>query len=95
MAESALFGHERGAFTGAIAKRVSPFVEARGGTVFLDELGELPLEVQPKLLRVLAEQRIQSVGASGYTPVDVRIVAATRRNLGRAAFIRAAGSLPA
>jgi transcriptional regulator with GAF, ATPase, and Fis domain len=83
LAESILFGHERGAFTGAIAKRVSPFVEAQGGSVFLDELGELPLELQPKLLRALAEQRIQSVGAKGYTPVDIRVVAATRRNLGQ------------
>ena len=58
LAESALFGHERGSFTGAVDKRVSPFVEADGGTIFLDELGELPLDVQPKLLRALAEGRI-------------------------------------
>lgn len=82
LAESSLFGHEKGAFTGAIAKRISPFVEARGGTVFLDELGELPIDLQPKLLRLLAEQRVQAVGATGYTKVDVRVVAATRRNLG-------------
>jgi len=81
LAESALFGHDKGAFTGADSSRISPFVEARGGTVFLDELGELPLEVQPKLLRVLAEQRVKAVGASSYVPVDVRILAATRRNL--------------
>jgi DNA-binding NtrC family response regulator len=81
LAESTLFGHERGAFTGAIARQPSPFVEAQGGTVFLDELGELPLETQPKLLRVLAEQRIKSVGASGYTSIDVRVVAATRRDI--------------
>ena len=55
LAESALFGHERGSFTGAIDKRTSPFVEADGGTIFLDELGELPPDVQPKLLRALAE----------------------------------------
>jgi DNA-binding NtrC family response regulator len=81
LAESALFGHERGAFTGAIAKRISPFVEARGGTIFLDELGELPLETQPKLLRVLAEQRIKSVGSNTYADIDVRIVCATRRDI--------------
>ena len=81
LAESLLFGHERGAFTGAMAKRESPFVEAAGGTVFLDELGELPVDVQPKLLRALAEKRVQAVGGSGYRPFDARIVAATRRDL--------------
>jgi DNA-binding NtrC family response regulator len=81
LAESMLFGHEKGAFTGATSRRVSPFVEAHGGTLFLDEIGELPLEIQPKLLRVLAEQRVQSVGGTGYVPFDVRIVAATRREL--------------
>ncbi len=81
LAESTLFGHERGSFTGAVEKRISPFVEATGGTVFLDELGELPLEVQPKLLRALADQRIKSVGSNTYRQVDVRILAATRREL--------------
>jgi DNA-binding NtrC family response regulator len=81
LAESLLFGHERGAFTGAMARRESPFVEAAGGTVFLDELGELPLEVQPRLLRALAEKRVQSVGGTSYRPFDARIVAATRRDL--------------
>jgi DNA-binding NtrC family response regulator len=81
LAESTLFGHERGAFTGALAKQSSPFVDARSGTVFLDELGELPLEVQPKLLRVLAEKQVRSVGGREDTPVDVRIVAATRRDI--------------
>jgi len=81
LAESVLFGHEKGAFTGAMAKSVGPFVEAAGGTVFLDELGELPMELQPKLLRVLAEQRVKSVGSNAYTPVNVRVVAATRREL--------------
>jgi DNA-binding NtrC family response regulator len=81
LAESALFGHERGAFTGAVSKRISPFVEAQGGTIFLDELGELPLEVQPKLLRVLAEQRIKSVGSNVYAEIDVRVVSATRRDI--------------
>jgi DNA-binding NtrC family response regulator len=83
LAESTLFGHERGAFTGAVDKRISPFVEADGGTLFLDELGELPIDVQPKLLRVLAEQRIKSVGSNQYRSVNVRVVAATRRDLVR------------
>ncbi len=83
LAESALFGHERGSFTGAIDKRVSPFAEADGGTIFLDELGELPVDVQPKLLRALAEQRIKSVGSNSYRPVNVRVIAATRRDLVR------------
>src|SRR5215475_249133 len=83
LAESALFGHERGSFTGAVDKRVSPFVEADGGTIFLDELGELPIDVQPKLLRALAEQRVKSVGSNSYRPVNVRVIAATRRDLVR------------
>ncbi|MFO0739305.1 MAG: sigma 54-interacting transcriptional regulator [Labilithrix sp.] len=81
LAESLLFGHERGAFTGAIGARVSPFVQANGGTVFLDELGELPLDLQPKLLRALAERRVKPVGGDTYIPFDVRVVAATRRDL--------------
>lgn len=86
LAEAHLFGHEAGAFTGAVERRVSPFIEASGGTVFLDELGELPLELQPKLLRALAERRIKPVGgaASSWREVDVRIVAATQRDLPRA-----------
>lgn len=83
LAESTLFGHEKGAFTGATDRRTSPFVEATGGTIFLDELGELPIDLQPKLLRALAERRIKPVGGSTYRPVDVRVVAATRRNLAR------------
>jgi DNA-binding NtrC family response regulator len=83
LAESALFGHERGSFTGAVDKRISPFVEADGGTIFLDELGELPLDVQPKLLRALAEQRVKAVGSNSYRPVNVRVIAATRRDLVR------------
>ena len=83
LAESALFGHERGSFTGAVDKRISPFVEADGGTIFLDELGELPVDVQPKLLRALAEQRVKSVGSNVYKPVNVRVIAATRRDLVR------------
>src|SRR5262249_44869648 len=69
LAESALFGHERGAFTTAVSARTSPFVEADGGTIFLDELGELPLDVQPKLLRALAEKRIKAVGSNKWRPV--------------------------
>ena len=84
LAEATLFGHERGAFTGAVDKRLSPFLEADGGTIFLDELGELPVDVQPKLLRALAERRIKSVGGSTYREVDVRVLAATRRDLVRA-----------
>jgi len=79
--ESMLFGHERGAFTGAEQRRVGAFEEATGGTVFLDEIGELPLELQPKLLRVLEKKHIQRVGSSQLRPVDVRIVAATNRDL--------------
>jgi DNA-binding NtrC family response regulator len=84
LAEAHLFGHEAGAFTGAMQKRASPFVEASGGTIFLDELGELPLELQPKLLRVIAERRLKPVGGSAFRDVDVRIVAATQRDLPRA-----------
>ncbi len=83
LAESALVGHERGSFTGAVDKRISPFVEADGGTIFLDELGERPVDVQPKLLRALAEQRIKAVGSNSYRPVNVRVIAATRRDLVR------------
>jgi DNA-binding NtrC family response regulator len=84
LAEASLFGHEKGAFTGAIDRHASPFHDAEGGTIFLDELGELPLEVQPKLLRALAERRVKSVGGSTYKPFDVRVLAATRRDLVRA-----------
>jgi DNA-binding NtrC family response regulator len=83
LAESILFGHEKGSFTGAIQRRPGAFREAHGGTVFLDELGELPEEVQPKLLRVIAERSVKRVGATEYEPVDVRIIAATRRDLRR------------
>lgn len=81
LAEATLFGHEAGAFTGATSTRMSPFLEANGGTIFLDELGELPLEVQPKLLRALAERRVKAVGSNTYKPFDARVIAATRRDL--------------
>jgi two-component system response regulator GlrR len=79
--ESELFGHERGAFTGANERRIGVFEAANGGTVLLDEIGELALELQPKLLRVLEKREIKRIGANIYQPLDVRIVAATNRDL--------------
>jgi len=79
--ESELFGHEKGAFTGADARRTGRFEIANGGTMFLDEVGELPLDLQAKLLRVLEEGEFERVGGSHTVKVDVRVIAATNRNL--------------
>ncbi len=79
--ESELFGHEKGSFTGAISARAGAFELATGGTVFLDEIGELSLELQPKLLRVLEARELRRVGGSKITKVDLRIIAATRKDL--------------
>src|SRR3989475_308473 len=79
--ESELFGHERGAFTGAIARRIGRFELAHQGTMFLDEVGDIPPELQPKLLRVLQEQEFERLGSTHTTRVDVRMVAATSRDL--------------
>ncbi|HXN32057.1 MAG TPA: sigma 54-interacting transcriptional regulator [Polyangiaceae bacterium] len=81
--ESELFGHERGAFTGAVAARQGAFELADGGTVFLDEIGELPLDVQPKLLRVLETKEFRRVGGNKTLKSNVRVIAATKRNLQR------------
>ncbi|HEY4285938.1 MAG TPA: sigma-54 dependent transcriptional regulator [Puia sp.] len=78
--ESELFGHEKGSFTGALEKRVGKFEQANGGTIFLDEIGELPLDLQSKFLRVLQEREIEPIGGTRKT-IDVRVIAATNRNL--------------
>ncbi len=81
--EAELFGHQKGAFTGATVARAGVFEAAHGGTVFIDELGELPLDMQPKLLRVLEERVVRRLGAPDVVPIDVRVVAATHRDLRR------------
>ena len=82
--QSELFGHEKGAFTGAIHRRIGAFESAAGGTIFLDEIGDLPFDLQANLLRFLQEKKIHRIGGHGEIPVDVRIVAATNVNLEKA-----------
>jgi DNA-binding NtrC family response regulator len=79
--ESELFGHEKGAFTGAIERRIGKFEQAQGGTIFLDEIAEIPLEIQTKLLRVLQEKELERIGGRTTIKIDVRVIAATNRNL--------------
>jgi PAS domain S-box-containing protein len=84
LVESELFGHEKGAFTGALSQKIGRFELANGGSIFLDEIGDLPLELQAKLLRVLQEGELERVGGSETIKVNVRIIAATNRHLGKA-----------
>jgi DNA-binding NtrC family response regulator len=81
LVQSELFGHEKGSFTGATARKIGRFELAQGGTIFLDEVGEISLEVQVQLLRVLQEREIDRVGGTSPVPVDVRVIAATNRDL--------------
>jgi DNA-binding NtrC family response regulator len=85
--ESELFGHERGSFTGAVSRVAGAFERAHGSTLFIDEIGELPLDLQPKLLRALESRVVRRIGSSGSTQVDIRVVAATNRDM--AAEVRA------
>ena len=84
LVESELFGHEKGSFTGALAKRIGRFELADGGTIFLDEIGELPLDAQVKLLRVLQEREFERIGSGRSTKVNIRVITATNRDLGLA-----------
>ena len=79
--ESELFGYERGAFTGALSQKIGRFEMAHRGTLFLDEVGDIPLDLQPKLLRALQEKAFERLGGTKTIPIDVRLVAATNRNL--------------
>src|SRR4029077_3321159 len=81
--ESELFGHEKGAFSGAISRRAGRFELAHGGTIFLDEIGEIPIDIQAKLLRVLQEREFECVGGTKAIHVDVRVITATNRDLGK------------
>src|SRR5262249_62353863 len=84
LVESEWSGHEKGTFTGAVTRRVGRFELAHGGTIFLDEVGEVPLDVQVKLLRVLQEREFERVGGAKPIKVDVRVIAATNRDLAKA-----------
>ncbi len=79
--ESELFGHEKGSFTGALAQKIGKFEQASGGTIFLDEIGDLPIDMQVKILRVLQDKSFYRVGGSEEINVDIRIIAATHKNL--------------
>src|ERR671924_328920 len=79
--ESELFGHEKGSFTGAAGRHIGKFEQAEGGTIFLDEIGDMPLPMQAKLLRVLEEGEVERIGGSGTVKVDVRVIVATHRDL--------------
>jgi DNA-binding NtrC family response regulator len=79
--ESELFGHEKGSFTGALDKKIGKFEQAHGGTIFLDEIGEMPIDLQVKLLRVLQEKEIEPIGSRSIIKINVRVIAATNRNL--------------
>src|ERR1700746_622441 len=82
--ESEVFGHEKGAFTGAVARRIGKFEEANGGTLLLDEISEMDVRLQAKLLRALQERVIDRVGGTRPVPVDIRVIATSNRNLGEA-----------